>query len=60
MFRRNVSCVAALALSFGLIGSASAEEGMVEGPFPDHRGYGEYQQYCASCHGPMADGNGPA
>jgi len=25
----------------------------------DHPGYRDYRQYCASCHGVFADGNGP-
>lgn len=41
------SCVAG---SIGFAGAASAA---------DHPGKAPFDQYCASCHGPAADGNGP-
>jgi mono/diheme cytochrome c family protein len=44
-----------LAATWLVGGSARAEQG----PLPEHRGYGEFQQYCASCHGVNADGKGP-
>jgi len=49
----SIFVFASLAASW--VSTAAAEQG----PLPKHRGYAEYQQYCASCHGVRADGTGP-
>lgn len=53
--RRTTFWTATCALAAAIALSTAAEEG----PLPDHRGHAEFQQYCASCHGPKADGRGP-
>ncbi len=52
----SVRTLSALCIPLGLLAAAASAE---QGPLPDHRGYSEFQQYCASCHGADADGTGP-
>ncbi len=51
--------VSLLAVAFGAGGIARAEPVGGRAMLEDHPGYPYYRQYCASCHGVLADGLGP-
>lgn len=59
MNRRAPSTSNALLLVVLLAVAAASPAAAEQGPLPDHRGYPEFQQYCASCHGVTATGDGP-
>ncbi len=55
----TVSALVALLIggcAVGTTGTVEVRNGRIN---PDHGGYETYRQYCASCHGLYADGNGP-
>jgi len=51
--------VSILVVALGAGGSARAEPAGGRAMREDHPGYPYYRQYCAACHGVLADGLGP-
>lgn len=59
MSRTSIRTFLLSAVSLAVTGLVAGAVHAEQGPLPESRGYGEFQQYCASCHGVNADGKGP-